>query len=94
MDINELDEIKSMADKIWLMADRMQSNPLTYANGHTKATPIDELGLSTYVHDRLTRADIKYVEQLKKLSKRDLLKIRGIGDKAVDEIMGKVKSSH
>ena len=53
-------------------------------------TPIEKLGLSNRVMLSLERGSIFYVEQIAKMRRRDLLRIRGIGANAETEIAYKI----
>ena len=51
-----------------------------------KTIPIDALPLSERTRNALIKNDILYVEDLEKKRKSELLTMKGIGKKAVDEI--------
>lgn len=53
---------------------------------HVKTIPIDALPLSERTRNALIKNDILYVEDLEKKRKSELLTMKGIGKKAVDEI--------
>jgi len=53
-------------------------------------TPLETLDLSNRVLNCLERRDINSVEQLMKLSEREVMRIRGIGKLAYGELMKKV----
>ncbi len=52
---------------------------------------MDDLGLSVRVVKLLNDAGLKSVPALKKLSKKELLAIKGIGEKAVADILKALK---
>ena len=79
MDINR---IKSLATEIISIIDEHESK---------QKTPLAVLGLSNRAKKSLLRGNIEYVEQLKKLEYKDLLRMRGMGVKTANEIKGKVK---
>ncbi|MCL2229306.1 MAG: hypothetical protein FWC00_05795 [Firmicutes bacterium] len=54
-------------------------------------TPITELGLSTRALNCLGRLKIKYIEELVKLERFDLLRVRNMGSMTLDEIIEKVR---
>jgi DNA-directed RNA polymerase alpha subunit len=52
-----------------------------------KKTPIDALvGLSERTRNALIKNWIEYVEELEKVTKSELLSMKGVGRKAIDEI--------
>ena len=53
--------------------------------------PISELGLSVRVDYSLRRASITTIEELSKLSRKDLSKVRNLGQRGIDEIVTKLK---
>lgn len=53
---------------------------------------LTKLGLSTRVVNILAKAKIDTVEKLKKLTKEELSEIKGIGKKAMEEIMEKISN--
>jgi len=52
-----------------------------------KTIPIDALSLSERTRNALVKNKIMYIEDLEKLKKSDLLSMKGIWRKAVDEII-------
>ena len=52
---------------------------------------IDEIGFSNPVNNNLRRREIYYAEQIAKMTRRDLIRLRGIGEKAVKEIVEKMR---
>lgn len=48
--------------------------------------PIDVLGLSGRVYNCLKRAGVDTVGQLAKMSRRELLEVRNMGHRGIDEI--------
>lgn len=52
---------------------------------------IDDMGFSVRVRNILRRAGIETTEQLQELNIDDLMRIRGLGEKCVEEIRGKMK---
>lgn len=55
------------------------------------STKIEDLGLSTRVQKALLNGKVLTLEELKEMNETDLLKISGIGQKAVEEIMKVIK---
>jgi DNA-directed RNA polymerase subunit alpha len=53
-------------------------------------TPIEELDLSTRTSNCLRRADITKVGQLLQMDEKDLLAVRNLGSKSIDEIRDKL----
>lgn len=54
--------------------------------------PIEELDLSVRSHNCLKRANINTVEDLVKKSRNDMLKVRNLGLKSIDEVVAKLES--
>jgi len=97
MDIKqELERIQQMANDIWFFVDRILTHPDLIKQqlpiGNKDKTPITELGLSARALKCLERLDVEYVDDLVQLSKRDLLRVRNMGEKTFEEINEKVKS--
>ena len=64
-------------------------------NTHRKGkAPILQTNLSSRTANVLYRHGIKYIEDLSKTSKKELLAIRGIGESAVNEIVNYCKEYH
>lgn len=57
-----------------------------------KTLPIDALPLSERTKNALIKNEIKYVEDLEKKRKNELLSMKGVGRKAVDEIVDALKN--
>ena len=55
-------------------------------------TTIDELELSVRVYNVLKRAGINTVEQLEKMTDKDLLKIRNLSHKGTNEVLDKLRT--
>lgn len=55
-------------------------------NGSAKTMPIDALPLSERTRNALIKNEILYVEDLEKKKKSELLVMKGVGRKAIDEI--------
>ena len=55
-----------------------------------KMTPLDELELSVRSYNSLRRAGIQYVEELQAMSKEELMRVRLLGRKGVEEIYRKL----
>lgn len=53
---------------------------------HVKTMPIDALPLSERTRNALIKNNILYVEDLEKKKKGELLLMKGVGRKAIDEI--------
>jgi DNA-directed RNA polymerase alpha subunit len=60
--------------------------------GTPQMTPIEKLNLSTRALNCLVRRDIRFIEQLLWLSRRDMFCIRNMGQSTFDEINEKVKT--
>ena len=60
--------------------------------GQTKflEMPIEEMDLSVRSYNCLKRANINTVEDLVKKSKNDMLKVRNLGLKSIDEVIAKL----
>jgi len=87
MDIKlELERIQQMANDIWFFVDRI----LTHPDLIKQQIPITEVGLSTRALKCLERLDVECVDDLIKLSKRDLMRVRNMGERTFDEIRQKV----
>ena len=54
--------------------------------------PIEEMDLSVRSYNCLKRANINTVEDLIKKSKNDMLKVRNLGLKSIDEVVNKLES--
>ena len=61
-------------------------------NFEGQGTPIEDLGLKLMTYNSLKRMGINSLEELKSKSEEDLMKIRGLGDKSVEEIKLKLKT--
>ncbi len=61
---------------------------------HTKVLemPIEEMDLSVRSYNCLKRANINTVEDLLKKSKNDMLKVRNLGLKSIEEVVAKLES--
>ena len=79
---NELLLIKELARQIILTVEKMDYTP----------TLIKSLGLSSRAKNCLDRMNIKYLEDLLKLEKSEIMRGRNVGKVVFDEINGKVKS--
>ena len=66
--------------------DIVDAPEVTTEKVHVKTIPIDALPLSERTRNALIKNDILYVEDLEKKRKSELLTMKGIGKKAVDEI--------
>ena len=77
----ELERIKKMSHEIILIADKLLSG---------FHTPIETLNLSNRAKNCLMRAEIEYVEQLIKLTEKDLLRLRNMGKHTLNEIKEKL----
>ena len=75
--------IKDLARQIIEQIDQLK---------HKDKTHIDILKLSTRAKRCLDRRSIEYVEDLISLSKKDVMRIRYMGQHTFDEINAKVKS--
>lgn len=54
--------------------------------GESAAGELDNLKLSTRTKNALEAAGVKSISQLKKMSQEELLKLKGIGDKAIEDL--------
>ena len=52
---------------------------------------IDELELSVRSYNCLMRANIKTVEELTNKTQEEMMKVRNLGRKSLDEVMAKLK---
>ena len=77
----ELERIKKLATEICTIADKLFN---------CDKTPIETLNLSSRAKNCLMRAEIEYVEQLIKLTEKDLLRLRNMGKHTVNEIKQKI----
>ncbi len=59
---------------------------------NVKTVPIDALALSERTRNALVKNEILYIEDLEKLKKSDLLAMKGVWRKAVDEIISALAS--
>ena len=75
--IEDVIRIQAMAKEIDILADKILSG---------NRTPIETLNLTSRAKNCLTRGDILYVEQLIKLDKNDLWRLRNMGKKTLQEI--------
>lgn len=57
------------------------------SQGGPPASDLETLGLSRRARNALTKNNIRSVDQLKKLGREDLGKMRGLGAKSIDEIL-------
>ena len=55
-------------------------------------TPITELKLSKRASNCLYRASIEYIEQLIKLDRKELLRLRNLGEHTAKELQDKIKA--
>jgi DNA-directed RNA polymerase subunit alpha len=53
-------------------------------------TPIEDLDLTTRTSNCLRRADITKIGQLLQMDEKDLLSVRNLGSKSIDEIREKL----
>ncbi len=63
-----------------------EENTETTAEANLKTMPIDALPLSERTRNALIKNDILYVEDLEKKKKNELLSMKGVWKKAIDEI--------
>ena len=54
--------------------------------------PIEEMDLSVRSYNCLKRAGINNVEDLTKKSRGDMLKVKNLGIKSIDEVIAKLES--
>lgn len=54
-------------------------------------TPIEKLGLSPYAFNCLTRREVLYVEQVARMSQKELSRLRGMGEKTLQLIIDKAR---
>ena len=74
--------IKALATEIITIIDEHENK---------QRTPLAVLGLSSRAKKSLMRGNVEYVEQLRKLEYKDLLRLRGMGVKTANEIREKLK---
>jgi len=67
--------------------DLIETNEKMAEDMNIKTVPIDALPLSERTRNALIKNEILYVEDLEKKRRSELLSMKGIGRKAVDEIM-------
>ena len=67
--------------------DIVETNEKMTEEMNIKTVPIDALPLSERTRNALIKNEILYVEDLEKKRKSELLSMKGIGRKAVDEII-------
>lgn len=63
----------------------------TVAESSLKTMPIDALPLSERTRNALIKNEILYVEDLEKKKKSELLSMKGVGKKAIDEIQASLQ---
>lgn len=59
-------------------------------NGITDDTPLEDLGITTRVLNSLKKADIETVGQLRAKDREELLQIKNLGEKSLDEVLSKL----
>ena len=80
--MEKLLEIMTLANRIDTLAKEIV---------HKYGTPIEQLGLSTRVYNRLKQRRINYVEQVARMNPSDLLRLRGFGEGCYAELTAKLK---
>ena len=84
------DSFKSLGVLVGAVANAVEAGyknkEVRSQNLEVRGGDLEVLGLSTRVVSALEKAKIKSVSGLRELSEEDLLKIKGIGKKAVEEI--------
>ena len=77
-----LEEIKYLAKQIIEIVNCL--------NVAEKEKPIEELGLSNRALKCLAREDIKTVKQLMQMNKEQLIRLRGVGKRTLNEVLEKI----
>ncbi|MCL2755691.1 MAG: hypothetical protein FWE45_01415 [Firmicutes bacterium] len=77
----EIMRIKEMSKELGEIAEKLLTG---------FRTPIETLNLSGRAKNSLMRGGIEYVEQLIKLERRDILRLRNMGEKTFGEIKQKI----
>lgn len=67
-----------------------QGNAIEGISPDVYDTPIEELELTTRTYNCLKRADITKIGQLLQMDEKDLLSVRNLGSKSIDEIKDKL----
>ena len=89
MDIQkELAKISKMSIEIYNVAKKMLEHE---TRDERHFTHIDEIGFSNTVKNNLRRREIYYAEHIAKMTRRELICLRGIGERAVMEIVTKLR---
>jgi DNA-directed RNA polymerase subunit alpha len=70
--------------------DTTQVGAKKSADGITESTNLDEIGISTRVLNSLKRAGIETVGDLRSKDREELLAIKNLGEKSLDEVLEKV----
>lgn len=78
-------------------ADDIANNSLYYNGAESKGEKVlsmslEELGLSVRAYSCLTRANINTVEELIEMTESDLIRVRNLGKKSLDEIIQKLRA--
>ena len=79
----ELENMKELARQIIIAADKLLTE---------YKTPIETLNFSRRLKNALKRNCIDYVEQLLKLNRKDLLRMRNFGIHCLNELTNKINS--
>lgn len=79
-------------EKFQILADNMIAQ--FYLEDSLFYMPIENLGLSARALNCLTRSHINTFGELSKMSRKDLLNIRNIGKKSLEEIIGVIRSHY
>ena len=89
MDIQkELERISKLSIDIYKVANSLLEHE---QKDESHFTPITKIGLPPYAENRLVRQDILYVEQVAKMSRKDLSRLRGMGDVTLQVVIDKVR---
>ena len=85
-------ELGNKMENLRVEAEEEEENPVSHAkDDNILNTKIEELDLTVRSFNCLKKAGIEEVSQLAKLSLNELLKIKNLGRKSLDEILEKMK---
>ena len=57
----------------------------------SKSKPLDELGLSVKTYNCLRRAGVSTIDDLTRMTKDDMMRVRNLGRRSLEEIIGKME---
>ena len=85
----ELTRISKLSLDIYNVANKMLEHE---TRDERHFTHIDKIGFSNPVKNNLMRREIYFAEHIAKMTRRDLIRLRGIGERAVKEIIEKMRA--